>query len=414
MTLTAGLAEPDQQYLIARQPIVGPEQKLLGYELLYRPPVANEAAPVSGDMATAQVLSTSLSETDLSELVGDCKAFVNLTRDSILNLDLLSLPTGRVVFEILEDIEIDDILLKKIKELCNKGYKFALDDFSLDGLHNDIIQYATYVKVDVLQLSNEEIAEHARILQRHDVTLIAEKVETWEDFEYCKLLGYDLFQGYFFARPQLISGKTVRHSRATTYRLITRLNDPEVGFDELEKLASQDPALSFKLFRYINSASISRNRTFSNLRQVMVLLGIDRLRMVATMFAMCQMDTKPTALARVLLHRAQLCRLLAEDKKARNADDYFTVGMFSMLDAFMDKPLEEALKTIPLPEPFIAALVEHQGPMGEALLCAIHIEQQSCQECEDCLYQGDRAIALNNAAAKWATDTVRLLDDCMR
>ncbi len=401
----------EHSYLIARQPIVDSVLNLVGYELLYRRTPCQKNQAVTGTMATAQVLSTSLSETDLNELVGEATAFINMTREAILNIDLLSLPSQRVVFEILEDIKADAILLQKLQLLTDKGYRFALDDFCLMGLHQDIIALADVVKLDVMALSRAELVEHVHILRQSGVRLIAEKVESWEMFEFCKALGFDLYQGYFFAKPQLVSGRSISHSRATTFRLVSRLNDPEVGFDELEQLVSQDPALSYKLFRYANSALVASNRTFNNLRQVLVLLGLNRLRALATMFAMCRMDAKPMALVQTLLLRAQLCRLLAETRQLADSEDYFTVGMFSLIDAFMDKPIAEALGSMPLPPSHIGAILEHSGPMGQVLSCAIEIEQQSCATCESHLREGDNQLLLYNAAAHWAVEAMQMLAD---
>lgn len=414
MAATNGiLAETDSSYLVARQPIIDTDLKLVGYELLYRDGSGPEPFSVSGDMATARVLSTSLSESGLDALVGDSIAFINMTRDSIFNIDLLSLPSNRVIFEILEHVEIDDALSEKINQLIDLGYRFALDDFSLDGIHNSHIRLANVVKVDVLDMDREEVARHVRFLRDYPVQLIAEKVETWEEFEYCKALGFDLFQGYFFARPQLMSGKSLHHSSAATYRLISRLNDPQVGFDELEQLVSQDPGLTFKLFRYVNSALVGRNRTFSNLRQVIVLLGIDRLRAVATMFAMCRMERKPAALTMMLLQRAQLCRLMAEERKAENPEDYFTVGIFSLVDAFLDHPIHQILAGIPLPEDVRAAILSHTGPMGEMLMQVIQMERRSCNQfgAENKTLVVD--YALYNQAANWALETMKALESTL-
>lgn len=406
-------AECDSSYLVARQPIIDTELRLIGYELLYRDRSRTEPFAVSGDMATARVLSTSLSESGLDTLVGDSIAFINMTRDSIFNIDLLSLPSNRVIFEILEHVEIDKALSKKINQLTDLGYQFALDDFSLDGIHNDHIKLASVVKVDVLDMDRDEVARHVRFLRDYPVQLVAEKVETWEEFEYCKALGFDLFQGYFFARPQLMSGKSLHHSSAATYRLIARLNDPGVGFDELEQLVSQDPGLTFKLFRYVNSALVGRNRTFSNLRQVIILLGIDRLRAVATMFAMCKMERKPAALTMMLLQRAQLCRLLAEQKGAENPEDYFTVGMFSLVDAFLDHPIHQILSGIPLPDEVRAAILSHAGLMGEILVQVIQMERRSCDQfgVEDQISAAD--YDLYNQAANWALETMKALESTL-
>ena len=403
-------AEAGHQYLIARQPIVDRELRLVGYELLYR---RSEDQPhaVSGHMATAQVLSTSLSETSLKELTGNSTAFINMTREAILNMDQLSLPKERVVFEILEHVEIDSQLRAKIEELVAAGYRFALDDFNLDGLHNELIDIAYVVKVDVLELDQASIRKHVERLREYPVVLIAEKVESWEEYEYCKSLGFDLFQGYFFARPQLVTGRSVCHNRATTFRLVARLNDPEIEFDELEALVCQDPGLSYKLFRYVNSALVAGSRTFSNLRQVLVLLGIIRLRAIATMFAMCRMEATPLALIRTMLQRAQLCRLIAEQQGREDPEDYFIIGMFSLLDALMGCSIEEALQELPLPPELLAAIADQQGPQGEILHCAILLQQQSSDSCEKCLAEGDTMLLLLNEATRWALQTSRMLEE---
>jgi len=409
---TQGDAENGHQYLIARQPIVDRDLSLVGHELLYRRSDDQPAHAVSGQMATAQVLSTSLSECSLKELTGSGTAFINMTRDALLNMDQLSLPKDRVVFEILEHVEVDIQLRTKLEELVAAGYRFALDDYNLDGLHNELLDIAYVVKVDVLELDQDAIRQHVERLRQYPVVLIAEKVESWEEYEYCKTLGFDLFQGYFFAKPQLVTGRSVCHNRATTFRLIARLNDPEIEFDELEALVSQDPGLSYKLFRYVNSALVAGSRTFSNLRQVLVLLGITRLRAIATMFAMCRMDSAPLALIRTMLQRGQLCRLIAEDLQREEPEDYFIVGMFSLLDALMGCSLEEALKELPLPPEQLAAIIDKQGQQGEILQCAMRLQQQSCDQCEECIAEGEDAmLLLLNEATRWALQTSRMLEE---
>lgn len=410
VSYTSGV-DDTHSYLIARQPIIDTRLQLVGYELLYRSINDQPLGSISGTMATARVLSTSFSETDFTELVGECVGFINMTREAIIDLHLLSLPVNQVVFEILEDVEIDPILLRKITQLKEQGYRFALDDFSFSGVHNDHIALADIVKVDVMELTRDELVEHVKKLRQYPVKLIAEKVETWEEFEFCRDLGFDLFQGYFFAKPQLIKGRSIGHNRAATYRLVSSLSNPNVGFDELETLVSQDPGLSYKLFRYANSAFLARNKEFSNLRQVIVLLGIDRLRAIAAMFAMCQMEQKPAALVRTLLQRAQLCRYLAELAQGVEAEDSFTVGMFSMIDAFMDKPLKEVLESIPLPPNIRTAILQETDQLGEILVLAKELERASGSEMESTLEHNAEQVQAFNRASRWATETMKLLEE---
>lgn len=405
--INAPVASGNSSYLIARQPIVDSGLKLVGYELLYRDQLKQSALDVSGDTATARVISISLGEAGLDALTGEALAFINMTREAILNTDLLSLPPHRVVLEILEDIEIDALLQRKIDRLIDRGYRFALDDFVLEGLHDRHINLASLVKLDVRALSRTQLEAHVSYLRRFRVKLVAEKVETWEEFEFCRQLGFDLFQGYFFARPQLISGRSLCHSRETTWRLITRLNDPAVDFDELERLVSQDPGLAMKLFRYVNSAMLGKARTFSNLRQVIIMLGTERLRAVATLFTMCKMDSHPQALVILLLQRAQLCRLLAERDAELSPEDAFTVGIFSLMDTFMGHPLAEILLSIPLPVQISQAVMRYEGRLGALLKEVEALERHSGQPGGEL---SDTDLLLYTGAVQWAQDTVGLLD----
>lgn len=367
---------PADSILLARQPIVDAGLNLFAYELLYRPE-ALILAPLIGDQATRKVLVNSLTSTDLDNLVGDVLAFINMTRQTILEIEYLGIPTERVILEILEDIELDPELLEKIEELKVAGYRFALDDFTLDGIHTEHVPLAEIVKVDIQGMSDAVIIDHANTLKKDNVKLLAEKVETWREFELCKEAGFEYFQGYFYARPQIISGAQIQHFRSTTLTLIQKLQNPNSTASELEALILQDPGLSYKLFKYSNSAAYSRGREFSKIHEVIVLLGMDRLRGIVTLFTLSSMSDKPLIITEAVLRRAYLCSLIATETNQIDSNDYFTMGMFSMLDCYLNHPLDQLLNDLPLNEKIKAAILTREGFMGKTLRLAEKLESTS-------------------------------------
>lgn len=364
-----GLAET---VLLARQPIVDADMQLFAYELLYRPEAKNSDV-LSGDLATRKVIANSLLN-DLDTLVGDSFAFINMTRQTILELEDLGLPFDRVVFEILEDVAIDDELTLKIESLKDGGYRFAIDDFRLSGIHNDHIALSEIVKVDVLGLSDDEVKEHVDSLKSSKVILLAEKVETWSQYELCKSLGFKLFQGYFFAKPQIISGAEIPKIRTTILRLLERLQDSACTIDELRQLIDQDPGLTFSLFKFANSAAFSKGRVFKEISEIVVLMGIDRLRNLCAVLALSSMNDKPLVLTEAVLRRAYLCVLIAQRAKYENTGEFFTLGIFSMLDAYLDQPIEKVLNAFPVNQTIKDAILTPEGFMGKTLLLAEKLE----------------------------------------
>jgi EAL and modified HD-GYP domain-containing signal transduction protein len=330
---------------------------------------------MNGNQATSQVILNTFMEIGLDTIVGEKRAFINLTRDFFLQEYSAVFPAKRVVLEVLEDIPVDAALLAAVRRLSGQGYTIALDDFVYHERLRPLVELADIVKVDVLAMDRKTLCEHSVLLRQHNVRLLAEKVETREVFKFCKALGFDYFQGYFFCKPEVIKGQRVPANRLATLQLLARLRDPDVEFRELETLMSRDVALSYKLLRLVNSAFYSLPRKVDSLRQALSLLGTKFLTTWVSLLILAGFDDKPLELMVTAMVRAKMCELLAQALGRSDTDTFFTVGLFSALDALMDSSMEEILKSLPLSDDLAAALLRHEGRLGSALACVLAYER---------------------------------------
>ncbi|SFD02016.1 EAL and modified HD-GYP domain-containing signal transduction protein [Thiohalospira halophila DSM 15071] len=378
-----------QDFFIARQAIYDPHQEVRGYELLARSNAQENANTLPGERATASVLVNAFTEIGLDGLVGEQPAWINLTRDFIGNDLLAGLPRRRIVLELLENIEVDRPLLNQVRRLKAAGSRIALDDFFYRPELEPLIELADVVKVDIRPLEWETVRDHAERLQDAGVTLLAEKVETPEEFSACKEMGFHLYQGFFFCRPKLIQGRRMPANRSVVLQLLAQLEEPETSVNDLERTIRNDVALSYRLLRYLNSAAFMLRQRIETVRRAIVMLGLDRIRHWARILALSHVDDKPSELLRIALIRARMCELKAQHEGlGEEADTYFTIGLFSTLDALLDMTLEDIVASLPLSERVGNALLHHQGDLGRTLACVIHYERAEW-ECvtEGCQWQ---------------------------
>jgi len=394
---------------IGRQPIYDRKLEVYAYELLYRSSERNFAGPIDGDQATSQVIMNAFMELDLEQIVGEHLAFINLTRGFIVGDHALPLPRGKLVVEILEDIEVDPPLIAAVQDLSSRGYLIALDDFIFHEALRPLVDLADIVKIDVRRLDRPTVAEHVRELRRHTAKLLAEKVETQEEYDHYRKLGFDYFQGYFFARPNIVKGQRMPANRVAVLRLLSKLQDPKVSVQALEELISQDVSLSYKLLRYINSAFFALPRKVESIHQAVVYLGNRTIKTWAALIALSNIHDKPHELVTLALVRAKMCELLARSLNLPNEEIFFTVGMFSALDALMDVPMQRVLKDLPLSEDIVGALLRREGPPGAALHCALAYEQGDWGQvsCGGMDIKPIRQAYLD--AIAWADDALRQL-----
>lgn len=360
--------------LLARQPIFNRQMQVVAYELLCRSCDINNTSSIDSDMASSQVLLHAFTELSINSVVGKHQAYINFTR----TLLIAPPPFDRrqLVVEVLEGQEIDALMLQSLKRLREQGYTIALDDFVLTEETRELIPYADVIKLDVLQLSPLQLTEHIAYLQPMGITLLAEKVETYEMLEFCKDAGFDLFQGYFLARPKVIKGRKISNNKQAVLQLLSVLHDPDVPLEKIEQLISHDPTLSYKLLQMVNSAAFSLPRTIESLRQAITLLGLNIIKNWVNLLAMANLGDKPIELSTAALTRARMCEIIGVTiNKELRQDSFFTVGLLSTLDAFMDAPLKTLLSNISLSDHLNAALLQHLGDEGKVLEIVEHYER---------------------------------------
>lgn len=360
--------------LLARQPIFNAKLKVVAYELLCRSSHINQAEFTDGDAASSQVLINAFAELSIENVVGKHQAYVNFTR-KLLNTPI-PFNRSQLVVEVLEGQKVDAAMLHTLKELRQQQYTIALDDFVLSDNTKDLIPYADIIKLDVLQLSPRQISEHICHIKPFGIQLLAEKVETYEMLEFCKNAGFDLFQGYFLARPQIITGRKISENKQSVLILLSALNDPDVQIEKVERLISRDNILSYKLLRLVNSASFGLTRKVDSLKQAIMLLGINKIRNWINILAMSKLGDKPQELSISALARARMCELISEKLRPKvKSDSFFTVGLLSTLDAFMDAPLNSLLSSISLSEHINNAILKRWGNEGKILEITTHYEK---------------------------------------
>jgi EAL and modified HD-GYP domain-containing signal transduction protein len=267
------------------------------------------------------------------------------------------------------------------------------------------VEVARIVKLDLMALERQAVAEHVERLRPLGLKLLAEKVETHEDLEFCRQLGFDYYQGYFFCKPKTISGRSVATNQLIKLRLVSQLQAADVGFDELEDIISCDVGLSYRLLRYINSAFFSLPREVASIRQALVLLGQRNIRKWATLLVLADVDNdKPQELMVTGLIRARMCELLGQARGGLDADTYFTTGLFSVVDAMMDSTMEAILGELPLSEDIRAALLEHSGSPGEVLHTVLAFERGEIGEVAERLRESAPLQAAYLQSVAWARE----------
>lgn len=362
------------QVLMARQPIFDRSQKVIAYELLYRTEEAQEHALFSSSEATTEVILNAFTSISAAGEQKRVPAFINLTRDILINQQLPEFSKKHIVLEVLEDIEPDEEVIEAIRKLHAEGYRIALDDFVYDDKFIPLIELCQIIKIDVLELGMEKVAEQVKQLKKHKVTLLAEKIETHEELEQCVKLGFKLFQGHFLSKPKVIKGKKVRGSQVALMQLIQELQNPKAKPEDLEQLIIRDPALTYKLLRIVNSAGYSLVRKVESITEAIVLLGVEQVRKWATLIAMSSSQDKPEELSRGLLVRGRMCEEVAQAMKKENYGSYFMAGMMSGLHAFLDIEREAMLEQVPLGEDIKNAVSFGEGEIGQILRNVVNYE----------------------------------------
>ncbi|MBB1487892.1 EAL and HDOD domain-containing protein [Oceanospirillum sediminis] len=407
---TPEVALSQESYCIARQIICDEDLNLSAYELLYRNNASTSEAFVSSPHeATARVLTIAFMDIGIDRLAGQHPVFINMTDELLLKGDMLPEPADRVVLEVLEDIKPTPEMLSALKALRSRGYKIALDDFALTQETRAFLPYADIIKLDVMACSVEVLKKRVEILSRlPDITLLAEKVETWEEFEACKAMGFRLFQGYFLSKPETMKDQPKSDSKLVLTQLLAMLHQAEPDVAEIEQQISRDPQLYYRILRYINSAQFALSKNIESLRQAIVLLGFDQLRSLVSMMVLAGSSRRGPTLMPIALLRARMCECIAVKSGYETKETYFTVGLLSMLDAFFNRDLMSILEDLPLHDSIEQALLHFEGAPGRVLKVVEAYERADWGYVQNAGFDKEMLAACYVDSMAWADEVVGL------
>ncbi len=360
--------------LLGRQQILDSKLNIFAYEILFRGSDFDLNQKEGATSATNQVITDTILEIGLNEVVGSDKAFINFTAQNLLEKTPLHLPKDRVVIEVLEDVIVDLRMINQIKEFSKQGYMIALDDFVFTPEWIPLIEMADIIKLDVMAMPIEQTLATIEKLKPYNVTLLAEKVETQEEYEIFKKAGCELFQGFFFSKPKIVKGKRLGVNQIATIKLLSTINKQDVSFGELSEVITQDVGLSYKLLHYINSAFFSLPNKIESIHHAVTCLGMSEIKRWVNILALTSFTDKPDALFQNILIRGKMCELLAEQYD-QDPSQMFLMGMLSSLDSLLDISIEEALAPLPMAEEVEQAILYKKGIAGDILAYVIFYEQ---------------------------------------
>lgn len=357
---------------VARQPIFDRHRHVVGYELLFRSSRENIFGKNDPNKASLKMMDTTLLGFGLDALVGDKPAFFNATREVLVREHWAVLPPAKTVIEVLETVEPDAEVVGACVGLKKAGYQLALDDFVFRPEYEPLLELADIIKVDFLLTKGAERKRLADVYGTRGVQMLAEKVETHEEFEAGLAAGYTLFQGYFFCKPEMVLGKDVPALKANLVRLLQEVNRPEVSFDRLEDIVKGEMALSVRLLRYLHSAGFGWRHDISTISQALRVLGERPTRKWASLVALTLIgDDKPPELVTTSLVRAQFCEELGNEMALPDRPaDLFLIGLLSLLDAMLDRPLPDIVSAMSLSEEIRTALLGGDSLLSDVLQLA--------------------------------------------
>ena len=357
---------------VARQAVFDHNLMVDGYELLFRSCYDNRYDAPNGSLATSSVLANSLFSIGLERILSGKRGFINFDRELLLNECAFVLPANGVVIEILETVEPEPDIIAACRRLRQRGYSVALDDFVCEEKFEALTALADIIKIDFQSTSRAEQKRLVGLYRPLGIKLLAEKIETLEEFEWAREVGYSLFQGYFTSRPVVVRGRNIPGIKAAYLRLIEEAGAPELNLLRVENLIKQDVSLTYNLLRYINSAAFAIRAQVESVKHAILLMGEERLRKWIALAAIPAMsEDKPRDLISTAMIRARFCEILA-GRVGFPTEPAFLTGMFSRLDAMLDRPLGNLLRDLNLPLA-ISEVLLGRAPEGSPLRLVLQI-----------------------------------------
>ncbi|MDY0137930.1 MAG: EAL domain-containing protein [Thiomicrospira sp.] len=363
-------------FFIGRQPIFDSDINLYAYALLFRHSGEDNFAQIdNADQASAQLIINVLGDIGLAALAGEHKVFINLTDTLLIQEGEPFFNPRQVIIELLEH-QVTPALIRTLKDLRHRGFKIALDDHQFTPEMRILEDYADIIKIDIQKNDLAALKPTLDALKARGIQLLAEKVETYDEVKYCDLLGFDYFQGYFFAKPQIIQGQTLPPNKLSILQLLSKIYQPNIQLTDLSKIITHDVVLSQKLLSFIRQ-NIPSKYPITSIHNAVMRCGLEHLRNWVGLMALSNMSDKPNELFYLALTRARFCELISEYIQDPPKERYFTVGLFSTLDAIMDRPLEEILQQLGLDDDHIiqALLEQANSPLTLTLKAVKALER---------------------------------------
>lgn len=402
---------PAQDIFLARQPILDHRQQMVAYELLFRSGDHDEARFSDGHAATATVISHAFSHLGIASAMGPYRAFINVDKDFLFDDAILLMPPGQVVIEVLEGSLVTPEIVARCAELKALGYTLALDDFSrITDDYAPLLPLATIIKVDITLVAPDALPELVAQLRPLVSQLLAEKVETPAEYARCQALGFDLYQGYHFARPTIIAGRRLRPTQLTTLRLISMLTQ-EAETREIERTLKEDPALSVSMLRLVNSVAMRSQTNISSLRQAVIVLGRRQFsRWLQLLLYANPNDGSASPLLIMAALRGRFAELVAERTCPGNAqmrDAAYMVGILSLTPTLLGQLMEDILPSLNVAPTIQDALLKRKGMLGTILEMSEQLELGAIPACQDCLHRlplldAEQLNACHAEAMAWA------------
>ena len=354
---------------VARQPIFNKNKNLYGYELLFRDGLSNAFPDIDGDTATSKLLSNSFFSIGMNQLTAGKTAFINFPQSLLLNKIPMMFPSEIMMVEILEDLDPNEQVISACTDIAGAGYSLALDDFVFKNELQPLIELSDIIKIDFMLTPIDEIQKMVSRFKGNKIKLLAEKIETYDEFEKALSMGFTYFQGYFFSKPEIISGKEIASSKISLLQILGEANKKDCSLEKLEKLINRDVSISYKLLRYINSAFFKRSWEISTIKHAIILLGEMEIKRFISMAATAELASdKPDELVRASIIRARFCELLGmHSQNGADISELFLMGLFSLIDAMIDNKMVDIMQTLPLSKNIKQALLEEDGNLADYL-----------------------------------------------
>jgi len=369
---------------VARQPIFTNKQKIFAYELLFRDSYENACTCADGDQATSDVICNSFFAIGMDILTGGKRAFINFTENLLEKEIPLLLPKEVVVVEVLETVEPTPALIAACVKLKQAGYLLALDDFVFQSKFIPLLDIADIIKVDFLTTIGHDRKKIIHDVGKRNIEFLAEKVETRADFEQAVKFGYTYFQGYFFSKPIVVKGKNASTSKINqlrVFKVLQELDKENFMFENIEKFIMYDLALSYQLLRFINSAAFSLANEISSVKHALALLGKNEVvKWISLIVMRTVCDSKTDGILVTSLVRAKFCELIAAQVGLKGREsELFMMGMFSLIDVFIGRPLKEIMAELPISEAVKEALLGESNEFSQVYRLALSYESADWQ-----------------------------------